>query len=56
MDAKKFLQDKGIILKERENYEYEYKIGANGIVYNLSDLLEEYALIKTNEIMLMKNK
>lgn len=61
MDAKKFLQDKGVYLKEGDvlfNPEkgYKYIVGSNEGQWELSDLLEEYAMLKAHDIMVMKNK
>jgi hypothetical protein len=56
MDAKKFLQQKGIVLDDEIKENHKVFLGGKGGSHNVVDLLEEYALIKAHEIMLMKNK
>ena len=56
MDAKKFLQNKGIIYEDDISKNHQMTLGGKGKTYDLTDLLEEYALIKAHDIMLMKNK
>jgi argonaute-like protein implicated in RNA metabolism and viral defense len=50
MDAKKFLQDKGIIWENDISKNHKMILGGKGNNYDLTDLMEEYAILKRNEI------
>jgi hypothetical protein len=56
MDAKKFLQNKGIIYEDDISKNHKMILGGKGSTYDIVDLMEEYAILKAHDIMLMKNK
>jgi hypothetical protein len=53
MDAKKFLQEKGILNEDKKEWKVIFEDGRE---FSIVNLMEEYSILKSHEIMIMKNK